>query len=58
MTEDDMPRCGRCGRKMTWVKGTLLCVLCDAQLLYDLQTPWTMEEQNKWVDRNLGRQNN
>jgi len=53
MTED-VWKCARCGRTMVLVKETLLCVTCDAQLLWDLNTPFTIEEQNKWVDNNLG----
>ena len=48
--------CGsKCGRKMVWVKSTLLCVVCDAFIIWDLNTPWTIEEQNKWVENNIGR---
>ena len=39
---------------MTWVKGTPLCIVCDAKLLWELNTPATIEEQNKWVENNIG----
>ena len=58
MIEENMPNCGRCGRKMIWVKSTLVCVVCDSQLIWNLNTPSTIEEQNKWVENNIGRSDN
>jgi len=52
--ETTNPLCARCKRPMVWVKGTLLCVVCDSSLLWDLNTPNTSEEQDAWVDRNNG----
>lgn len=52
MINEDIPLCAKCGRKMVWVKGTLLCVKCDSQLLWNIRTPATFEEQNKWIDNN------
>lgn len=46
--------CPKCKiRKMIWVKGTLLCPHCDSSVIWDLQTPWTTEEESNWVNRNI-----
>jgi len=54
MIENSIPLCVKCGREMTWVKGTLLCVVCDSQLLWNIITPATYKEQDDWVDKNIG----
>lgn len=54
MTYCDKIKCSKCNRAMIWVKGTLLCVVCDAAVIWDLQTPATTEEERKWIDKNLG----
>lgn len=39
---------------MLIIKGTFLCPVCNMAEIYDLQTPWTTEEEKEWVDKNLG----
>jgi len=53
MINEEIPICAKCCRKMVWVKGTLLCVVCDSQLLWNIRTPSTYKEQDDWVDKNL-----
>jgi hypothetical protein len=45
------PICAKCKRKLVWVKGTLLCVVCDSALLWDLNTPNTRQEEIDWVNK-------
>ena len=54
MTSSDELRCSKCNRIMLLIKGTFLCPICNMAEIYDLQTPWTTEEEREWVDKNLG----
>jgi uncharacterized Zn finger protein (UPF0148 family) len=54
MTYSEVIKCARCGRVMLIIKGTFLCPICNMAEIYDLQTPWTRQEEKDWVDRNLG----
>ena len=52
MTKDIL-RCYLCGRKLVYIKETWLCVVCQAFIIYELNTPATLKEQNDWINRNL-----
>jgi len=54
MTDEITNQCSKCGRIMAWIKGTLLCIVCDASIIYDLNTPNTRKEETDWVDRTSG----
>lgn len=54
MTSCEEIKCSKCNRVMLFVKGTFLCPVCNMAEIYDLQTPWTTEEEKEWVDKNLG----
>jgi RNA polymerase subunit RPABC4/transcription elongation factor Spt4 len=54
MTYSDELKCSKCNRVMLLIKGTFLCPVCNIAEIYDLQTPWTTEEEREWVSKNLG----
>jgi phage FluMu protein Com len=58
MTYSDELRCSKCNRVMLLIKGTFLCPVCNMAEIYDLQTPWTTEEEKEWVSKNLGDNKN